>query len=1110
MTDDSWGQAYNSGFPNISNIEATQITFNTNITNTGGNTYHTRILIKARSAGAAVGEVNALATHSITVTNADQNFSINITGLDANTEYTAYCASYYYNPATFSNEYIEGALSNPATAVDFKTLGTPPPNYTDDYPTVTNIQETQVRFNTNLTNTGSNTFYTKILIKSRGAGASIAEVSAIAPYTITVNNPDQAYSIDISSLNSGTEYTAYCVSYFYNPATFSNEYIESGAPTGPATAVDFTTAIPLSVSSYNPAQNATNVSTSPELLLTFNQDVEFVTPTVDYKILLRQGGTIIDEFRVAPGYTDGNLSFEADQLTTDRLKIIPYSILNVNTEYHVIIPSDLIRSTASGELFTGITSQTGWRFTTVAQPAWASGYPLTRNVTPASVDFVGQTDKAGTYYYVLTSSATTPSAAQIKAGQDENGVATTFVSGSGAMVANTEFSTAIDISDIGLYDAETAYYIHTVTTENVGSLDSDAATTSFTTLERTAPVTSFDPADGTNDVSILTNVVISFDEPVRMTNGTIIDDSNVSSLITFFRNPANPVIFTATIDAAKQVITITPNSPLDDNTGYDVTIVAVEDYFGNEQASSSTASFNTANVVTWNGSRSSTWSDNQNWDGNFNPGNSAHIPAGVANMPVISTDENVGNLTIEAGASLEINSSGSLVIAQTLSLGSSTSGSGNASLIDNGSSPISVDPAKVSIHQQINSASRYYTLSSPVVGATKANLGIDNSIYVFENPTDTWRALGDNESLTAGRGYLAYTSSNITFSGNLHNNSNYLVSLTRTDGQGFGWNLIGNPYQASLDWDAILAGFKININDAYWVRSNDPGSYGTFQTYSPGGGGTNDLNNEIPSHQAFYVKVNIGEITGSLTMSKTALVRNTQSVLKSAEKGYTRVKLAAVNGDNIDETIIAFNENSEDGIDRFDASKRFGSNSDFVEMFSIEEPGKYAINCKNTIYDELSIPLGVRANAGGTYKIRRQVIENIPGNIDVYLEDRENKEGESLINLREKSEHEFTLSAKGTYTERFALVFKESTATNIGGGKENDVVFIYGHNQSININGKGINGSLYEVYTTDGVIVNSGQLKHDGLNSINIGRTGLYIVRVISGNDIISKKVLLR
>ncbi len=1021
-----------------------------------------------------------------------------------------------------TNEVLNSNTEYFFTAYLWEADVTPPPPFTDIY-----IGDgSELSFTTQVVSVGisteaaNNITTDKATLNATATGLDVGETYYVLYYYGPASNHYQ-YSMQSANvtgvstasfpletdvvLNSDTEY--FFSAYLYEidatpPPPFVDVNVASGAE------LSFTTAAPLEISLYSPAQDAINISITPLLQLEFNQDVQFIDPLAEYKILLRQGGSTIDEFIVAPGFIDGNLQFDGTgAFTSNRLNITPYTILEVNTLYHIIIPSRLIQS-LNGELFGGITSSTGWQFTTVAEPVWASGYPLTRNLSPTAVDLVGQTDKSGTYYYVVTASDISPTIAQIKAGQDEVGSATAFVSGSGVMTGGAEFIESIDISDYDLYDPEITYYIYMVATDDVNSLDSEIGQTSFTTLERNAPITSFDPMDGSIGVSTLSNVIISFDEPVRMADGTIIDDSNVASLIRFYLSPATPVAFTATIDPTKSIITVVPGAPLNADSGYEITMFAVEDYYGNEQLSSSTASFSTTNLVAWNGSQSSDWLDDRNWDENFNSGNSVQIPASALNMPIISSDETVGHLMIEAGASLEIINTGSLIINETLTMGSSTSGSGNATLIDNGSSSVSVDPSKVAIYQEIIASDRTYHFSSPVVGATKTNMGVDNAIMRYENATDSWTTLGDNQSLSVGSGYILRSSANVIFTGALNNNSSYSVPLIRTDGAGYGWNLVGNPFTAAIDWDAIDAGFKNNINDAYWIFLNDATNYGVYATYSPIGGGTNGLDNVIPTHQGYFVKVLIGQTSGSLTVPKTAMVKNNKSILKSVQKS-SKIKLAGVNGELEDEVIIAFSDIANDGDDIYDASKRFASKTSHMQLFSYENSTPYAINCKKELFDGLVIPLGFNVAKAGVYAIRLKETVGELDDYDVYLKDNSAIEENSMFKIKD-SIYEFSTSKSGSVYDRFEIHFVYNPLATSIGNDYNELITVYSYDKIVYIKGNHLDNGLYQIYSLNGRLIDNGKLLNGELNSIHVGKEGLFIVKVISEKETISQKVLLK
>jgi len=909
------------------------------------------------------------------------------------------------------------------------------------------------------------------------------------------------------TLNGSTEYFVYCTDGTISVGgTAWNELSDN-------TYWRFTTAPPIEITNYSPTPDAINVAVSPILQLTFNQDVRFITPESEYKILLRQGGSTIDEFIVSPGFTDGALKFDAVNHTTDRLTITPYSILDINTQYHVIIPNGLIES-VNGDLFTGITSSTGWRFTTVGKPIWTATYPKTENLTPTQVDVVGQTDKAGSYYYVVSSSSTAPTVAQIKAGQDHTGFATNFIAGSGAMNASTDFRIAVDISNHTLYQAETPYYVHLVATDNVNSLDSDVGSTLFTTLERTAPIASFNPTSGSTNVSTINPVIITFNEPIRNISGTDLDDISIDGLIQFAcpSQPDPSVQFDATIDATKTIVTVTPQSILNENTGYSVTISQVEDYLGNEQVNPSTTTFQTAQILAWNGMHSADWTYADNWDGTFAPGSSVHVSASANHMPIISSDITVGDISIEAGASVEIINTGSLTINGSLTMGSSTTGAGNATLLDNGSTPVSVDPSRVSIQQAIMAGDRTYHFSAPTSGATKTNMGVTNAIMAYDNPTDSWNLMGDNDPLTAGIGYILRSSSNVVFSGQLNSNASYTTTLVRTNGKGYGWNLVGNPYTAAIDWnaiDAIIPDNKLQIHDVYYIFLNDAANYGTFASYSSVGGGTHGLTNEIPTHQGFFVKVLTDSPSGSLTIPKTALISNSKSILKSTEKSvnYPKIKLAGINGDYTDETIIAFADIANNQMDKFDASKRISRNKNYIQLYTLDESESYAINCKNDIQDGLVIPLGFNVAKTGVFKIKKQSSDGILNNYDVLLEDKYN-EG-TLINLSEQASYEFTTELTGYVNDRFALHFIEHVSTNINTPKT-ETTLIYGDQNNVCIHGKQLSGKKYEIYTLSGTIIKNGVLQNNGLNTIGLNYSGLIIVKVSTDSGDLSKKVLLK
>ena len=84
--------------------------------------------------------------------------------------------------------------------------------------------------------------------------------------------------------------------------------------------------------------------------------------------------------------------------------------------------------------------------------------------------------------------------------------------------------------------------------------------------------------------TVNSDVTISFSEPIRNTDDTPVTDSNVDALITLKQNNSSgsDISFSAVIDDAKQMITITPSSEFSSEQVVYVAIGAtVEDEWDN-------------------------------------------------------------------------------------------------------------------------------------------------------------------------------------------------------------------------------------------------------------------------------------------------------------------------------------------------------------------------------------------------------------------------------------------------------------------------------------------------------------------------------------------------
>lgn len=110
---------------------------------------------------------------------------------------------------------------------------------------------------------------------------------------------------------------------------------------------------------------------------------------------------------------------------------------------------------------------------------------VTANITASSADLSVETDEGnGTLYVVVTTSATAPSAAQVKAGQDHTGTAAAFADSQAISSTGTKSFNASSLT------ASTTYYAHYMHEDTATNQSSVVSSASFTTNSATSQVVS--------------------------------------------------------------------------------------------------------------------------------------------------------------------------------------------------------------------------------------------------------------------------------------------------------------------------------------------------------------------------------------------------------------------------------------------------------------------------------------------------------------------------------------------------------------------------------------------------------------------------------------------
>jgi len=396
-----------------------------------------------------------------------------------------------------------------------------------------------------------------------------------------------------------------------------------------------------------------------------------------------------------------------------------------------------------------------------------------------------------------------------------------------------------------------------------------------------------------------------------------------------------------------------------------------------------------------------------------------------------------GNVTVSAGE-LEITDkltvSGNLVNNASLTLAPGAT-------VLTGGAVSGTGASNVKQTLSTENSRKWYYLSSPVAGATTALFGATDQIGSYDEATHAYIATpltsADNASLAVGTGYavkLGGANPTLTFSGTLNGgNVNIPVSRTGSDEKS-GFNLVGNPYPSYIDWDAISAANSENIQSTIWTRTFEADNM-VFKTYNADAqvGSDDESTAHIAPLQAFWVRVPDSKTDESgLTLDLTDAQRSHKESGDAglrASKAETRpiVRLQVSNGANRDNAVILSDENAQDGFDSYDSEKMSNEIAAVPEIWTLAGTEKLVINTLNTIPENTEIALGFKTGTAGSFSISATAVENISGELKVFLKDKTMGVNH---NLSAGGAYEFT-SGVVSDESRFAIVFGTDNFTGI-------------------------------------------------------------------------------
>lgn len=350
--------------------------------------------------------------------------------------------------------------------------------------------------------------------------------------------------------------------------------------------------------------------------------------------------------------------------------------------------------------------------------------------------------------------------------------------------------------------------------------------------------------------------------------------------------------------------------------------------------------------------------------GSIQSNNGTIILAGSANQEIALAGDTLHHITINKTTTATItffdaaNISGTLSV---LSLNTTVFSNGNLTLLsssDAGDSDASIHTlpsgsslsGDVTIQRYMSGEGRIYRyISSPVSNASVASMMDDfpvtgtftdpstgpgirsaNASFFYYDETQLsalgWipypsTGLASENILQTGKGYAAYireaakaTTWDVT-GGINQGDIIFPINFTNTsDPINDGWNLVGNPYPSSIDWNMVGGWDKVHINNGIAVRNNGAGNF----MYWDGAVGSLG-SGRIAKGQSFWIKTN--DVNPQLKIKETAKTTTSTSFYRAKNSNPDYLELSIQSSQHNDKSYLRIRDHSVAGYDSLDVVK---------------------------------------------------------------------------------------------------------------------------------------------------------------------------------------------
>ncbi len=370
---------------------------------------------------------------------------------------------------------------------------------------------------------------------------------------------------------------------------------------------------------------------------------------------------------------------------------------------------------------------------------------------------------------------------------------------------------------------------------------------------------------------------------------------------------------------------------------------------------------------------------------------------------------------------------GNLTVGATPLLLRSTA-AGTAHVVNAGGVVSGTARVEVYLNPTANATRGYRHMSSPVVSTPLNDMNV-GPFSVFVNTTyntspkgltlanfpntffyDESKVVGNDfdlgwqspnsasDPMIVGRGYsVSMPALTPDFVGTLNTGNVGPLPLTNTfGGSNAGWNLIGNPYPAPVDWNkvrAIPGAIPATVTDGISVFKSTGLNAGTYLTYNNGLGTL--PGGLIGVGQAFFIRVpaiNSAAFTFTDAMRATPYATTTHWRAAPDARPALTLTLRNVAADLADQTMLYFEDGATAGFDpHFDAYKVGRSLGDAPTLGLPVAGEELALNGlpAAALTQAPVLPLRVRVNVAGEHEIAAADLRNLPAGLPLWLIDAE-------------------------------------------------------------------------------------------------------------------------